>query len=155
YELYFDGKQIVHSNSIHGFSYNSAQVTLETGKRYAIRLDFHEFVNDAGIRLVWSRPDSNDRDQAIAAVKQADAAVVVLGLSPRLEGEEMKVPVEGFQGGDRVSLDLPRVQNELLEKISALGKPVVLVLMNGSAVAVNWARDHVPAIIEAWYPGQA
>jgi beta-glucosidase len=67
----------------------------------------------------------------------------------------MKVPVEGFQGGDRVSLDIPRVQDDLLRKVTALGKPVVVVLLNGSAVAVNWARDHVPAIVEAWYPGQA
>ena len=80
---------------------------------------------------------------------------MVLGLSPRLEGEEMSVPVEGFRGGDRIELDLPRVQEDLLQKMVALGKPVVLVLLNGSAVAVNWARDHVPAIVEAWYPGQA
>ena len=80
---------------------------------------------------------------------------MVLGLSPRLEGEEMRVQIEGFQGGDRVQLDLPRVQEELLERVAALGKPVVLVLLNGSAVAVKWARDHVPAIVEAWYPGQA
>ncbi len=67
----------------------------------------------------------------------------------------MRVPVEGFAGGDRVSLDLPRAQEDLMQKIVALGKPTVLVLMNGSALAVNWARDHVPAIVEAWYPGQA
>jgi beta-glucosidase len=67
----------------------------------------------------------------------------------------MKVPVEGFSGGDRVSLDIPRAQQELMERVVALGKPTALVLMNGSAVSVNWARDHVPAIVEAWYPGQA
>jgi beta-glucosidase len=78
-----------------------------------------------------------------------------LGLSPRLEGEEMKVQVEGFSGGDRVRLGIPRVQETLLQRVSELGKPVVLVLLNGSAVAVNWARDHVPAIVELWYPGQA
>jgi beta-glucosidase len=78
-----------------------------------------------------------------------------LGLSPRLEGEEMKVPVAGFEGGDRVDLGLPAAQQALLEKVAALDKPVVLVLLNGSALAVNWAREHVPAIVEAWYPGQA
>jgi beta-glucosidase len=72
-----------------------------------------------------------------------------------LEGEEMKVQVEGFSGGDRVRLGIPRVQEALLQRVSALGKPVVLVLLNGSAVAVNWAREHVPAIVELWYPGQA
>ena len=81
--------------------------------------------------------------------------VLALGLSPRLEGEEMKVPVEGFAGGDRVQIGLPGVQEELVQKVAALGKPVVLVLLNGSALAVNWARDHVPAIVELWYPGEA
>jgi beta-glucosidase len=80
---------------------------------------------------------------------------MVLGLTPRLEGEEMKVPVEGFEGGDRVMLGIPQIQEDLLKKVVALGKPTVLVLLNGSAVAVNWANDNVPAIIDAWYPGQA
>jgi beta-glucosidase len=80
---------------------------------------------------------------------------MVLGLTPRLEGEEMKVPVEGFEGGDRVMLGIPQIQEDLLKNVVALGKPTVLVLLNGSAVAVNWAKDNVPAIIDAWYPGQA
>jgi len=80
---------------------------------------------------------------------------MVLGLTPRLEGEEMKVPVEGFEGGDRVMLGIPQVQEDLMKRVAALGKPTVLVLLNGSAVSVNWAKDNVPAIVEAWYPGQA
>jgi len=88
-------------------------------------------------------------------VKQADAVVLVLGLSPRLEGEEMRVPVEGFKGGDRIDMGIPKAQQELMQKVVASGKPVVLVLLNGSAVAVNWAKEHVPAIVELWYPGQA
>jgi beta-glucosidase len=94
-------------------------------------------------------------EEALAAAKQADAVVMALGLSPRLEGEEMSVPVEGFSGGDRVSLNIPRVQEDLLQAVMKLGKPTVLVLFNGSAVAVNWAKANVPAIVEAWYPGQA
>jgi len=79
----------------------------------------------------------------------------VLGLSARIEGEEMKVHAEGFSGGDRTSLDLPAPQEQLLERICATGRPVVLVLTSGSALAVNWANEHVPAILEAWYPGEA
>jgi beta-glucosidase len=78
-----------------------------------------------------------------------------MGLSPRLEGEEMKVEAEGFKGGDRVSLDLPKVQKDLIQTIHSLGKPVVLVLLNGSAVSINWEKENIPAILEAWYPGQA
>jgi beta-glucosidase len=81
--------------------------------------------------------------------------VLCLGLSPRLEGEEQKVSVPGFEGGDRIDLGLPKAQEDLLRKVAALDKPVVLVLLNGSALGVEWARDHVPAIVEAWYPGQA
>ena len=133
-------------------------MTLEAGKRYSIRLDYHEFVGDAGIQLVWSRPPetrATAEREALDAARSADAVVMVLGLTPRLEGEEMKVPVEGFEGGDRVMLGIPQIQDDLLKKVVALGKPTVLVLLNGSAVAVNWAKDNVPAIVDAWYPGQA
>lgn len=155
YELYLDGKELIHANSIHGFNYEYAPVELKAGALHEIRLDYHEYVNDAAIQLVWSPPRPPSIDEAVGAARQADAVVLVLGLSPRLEGEEMRVPVEGFQGGDRMQLGLPRVQEELLQKVAATGKPVVLVLMNGSAVAINWARDHVPGIVEAWYLGQA
>ncbi|HYU28435.1 MAG TPA: glycoside hydrolase family 3 C-terminal domain-containing protein [Gemmatimonadales bacterium] len=93
--------------------------------------------------------------EAVQVAQQADAVVLCLGLTAQLEGEEMPVEVAGFRGGDRTSLDLPAAQERLLERIVALGKPTVLVLMSGSAVAVNWAQEHVPAIVAAWYGGQA
>ena len=155
FEIYLDGKPLVEFNGIHERSYAYVPVQLQAGKLYALRVDFHEYVNDADLQLVWAPPGAGRNGDALAAARAADAVVLVLGLSPRLEGEEMKVPVEGFEGGDRVQLEIPRVQQELMEKVAAANKNVVLVLMNGSAVAVNWARDHVPAIVEAWYPGQA
>jgi len=100
-------------------------------------------------------PRDSLESEAVRVAQQADAVVLFLGLTARLEGEEMPVQIEGFSGGDRTSLDLPAAQQALLERIANLGKPTVLVLMSGSAVAVNWAQAHVPAIIEAWYPGQA
>jgi beta-glucosidase len=93
--------------------------------------------------------------EAEKVARDADAVVLVLGLTNRLEGEEMRVQVPGFRGGDRTAIDLPASQQRLLERIVATGKPVVLVLLNGSALAINWAQEHVPAILEAWYPGQA
>jgi beta-glucosidase len=155
FELYLDDKLVVRSSSIHGGDYRYEPVQLERGKLYQIRLDYHEFVNDAAVELVWARPESGLDQQALQIARQADAVILVLGLSPKLEGEEMQVDIEGFQGGDRVQIGLPRPQEDLLENIGGLGKPVVLVLLNGSALAINWARDHVPAIVEAWYPGQA
>jgi beta-glucosidase len=96
--------------------------------------------------------------EAVEAAQQADVAVVVLGLSQLLEGEEKAE--EGLtpgtrSKGDRGNIDLPIIQEQLLEAVHATGTPVILVLINGSAVAVNWAEEHVPAILEAWYPGQA
>jgi beta-glucosidase len=155
FELYLDDKPIARFNGIHERSYQYQSVELQAGKQYAIRLDYHEFMNDADIRLVWSSPHPVQSPDVDGVVKQADAVVLVLGLSPRLEGEEMRVPVEGFKGGDRIDLGIPRAQEELMQKVMASGKPVVVVLLNGSALAVNWARDHVPAMVELWYPGQA
>src|SRR6202022_723921 len=88
------------------------------------------------------------------AARAADLVVMVVGLSPRIEGEEMKVNAEGFAGGDRTLIDLPGPQEQLLERVYAAGKPTVLVLTNGSALAVNWADRNLPAIVEAWYPGE-
>jgi beta-glucosidase len=146
---------LTRGNNIHERNYSYETVELEAGKLYPIRVDFHEVLNDADMQLVWALPGRELAPAALDAARQADAVVMFLGLSPRLEGEEMKVPVAGFSGGDRVDIGLPWVQEELLQKVGALGKPVVLVLLNGSALAVNWAHDHVPALVEAWYPGQA
>ena len=94
-------------------------------------------INDADMRLVWAPPGRDLQPAAFEAARQSDAVVMFLGLSPRLEGEEMKVPVPGFKGGDRIDLGLPAAQQALMEKVVALGKPMVLVLLNGSAVAVE------------------
>jgi beta-glucosidase len=93
--------------------------------------------------------------EAERIARSADAVVLVLGLTNQLEGEEMRVQVDGFRGGDRTTIHLPTSQERLLERIVATGKPTVLVLLNGSALAVNWAQQHVSGIVEAWYPGQA
>jgi beta-glucosidase len=156
FDVYVEGKQVASRNNIHDLAHVYSPVQMEAGKLYAVRVEYHEYVNDAEIKLEWSRPNSGAMaDEALTAAKQADAVIMALGLSPRLEGEEMSVPVEGFSGGDRVSLNIPRVQEDLLQAVMKLGKPTVLVLFNGSAVAVNWAKANVPAIVEAWYPGQA
>ncbi|MFL6605794.1 MAG: glycoside hydrolase family 3 C-terminal domain-containing protein [Steroidobacteraceae bacterium] len=106
------------------------------------------YVRGAG--LVEADPSG---DQAVEAARKADLVVIVAGLSAHIEGEEMKVNAEGFSGGDRTSIDLPAPQHKLLERVQAIGKPTVLVLMNGSALGINWADQNVAAIVEAWYPG--
>ncbi len=107
-----------------------------------------------GVRLEWQPNTDALRDEAVAVAKQADVVVAFVGLSPDLEGEEMPVHVEGFSGGDRTDIALPAVQRQLLEALGATGKPLVVVLMNGSALAIDWAQQHAAAILEAWYPGE-
>jgi beta-glucosidase len=132
---------------------------LEAGRTYNLRVEAGESYGIAQVQLVWAEPRPNPGEslkrEAIETASRADLVILCMGLSARLEGEEMDVHVEGFEGGDRTRIDLPDVQEELIREICALGKPVVLVLLNGSALAVNWEDEHIPAILEAWYPGQA
>ena len=130
-------------------------LNLAAGKAYKIKIEFYKKLRYSFMQLIWSVPDEGREQRAIEAVKRADIVIMFMGLSPRLEGEEMKVEVEGFKGGDRVTLDLPGTQSKFIKKIHSLGKPMILVLLNGSAVSINWENENVPAIIEAWYPGQA
>ena len=133
----------------------SDPIRLEVGHEYALRVDGQESYGEAQLQFLWAAPTDSLESEALKVASQADAVVLVLGLTARLEGEEMPIQIQGFRGGDRTSLDLPAPQEHLLERVAALGKPTVVVLMNGSALAVNWAQEHVPAIVEAWYPGQA
>jgi len=130
---------------------------LRAGEPRRLTVEYFDRRADASVELVWAPPAPAGAllDQAVAAARGADVAVLLLGLSPRLEGEEMPVEVPGFAGGDRISLGLPEPQERLLRAVSATGRPVVLVLLSGSALAVPWAATHVPAILQAWYPGQA
>jgi beta-glucosidase len=133
----------------------SPPIQLDASKTYTIRIEGQETAGDASLQLLSSAPAEILEAEAMSAAQQADAVVMVLGLTARLEGEEMPVQIDGFRGGDRTKLDLPPAQEAILEKVVALGKPTVLVLLNGSALAVNWASERVPAIVEGWYPGQA
>ena len=110
-------------------------------------------VEGGGVTLKWEAPAEAQLDEALARAKEADVVVAFVGLSPQLEGEEMRIKIDGFNGGDRTSLDLPAPQEKLLEAMAATGKPLVVVLQSGSAVALNWANEHASAILEAWYPG--
>ena len=109
----------------------------------------------AGFALRWVPPVAPLRAQAMEAVRQADVVLAFVGLNANLEGEEMPVHIPGFSGGDRTDIELPAAQRQLLEAAKAANKPLVVVLMNGSALGVNWAQANADAILEAWYPGEA
>jgi beta-glucosidase len=150
--LWLEGKLIVDDFVVHDPKPTKATIHLEKGHHYSIKLEYGQ--GGTGIRLVWLRLIADPIPEAVASAKDADAIVAVVGITSQLEGEEMKVDVPGFKGGDRTSLDLPKEEEDLLEALKATGKPLVVVLMNGSALAVNWASDHANAILDAWYSGE-
>jgi beta-glucosidase len=132
------------------------QARFEDTRAHAIRFEYiHEsHLFRGGATLSWQPPVDVLRVEAVKVAQQADVVVAFVGLSPNLEGEEMPIRVPGFSGGDRTDIGLPRAQQDLLEALEATGKPLVVVLMNGSPLAVNWAEQHAAAILEAWYPGE-
>ncbi len=164
YRIYLDGKLVLDTTLPVPTTWvkqekepqTTFQAHFEDTKAHAFRL---EYVHDcplfgAGATLNWQPPSEALRDEAVKAAQQADVVVAFVGLSPDLEGEEMPIQVPGFSGGDRTEIGLPGAQQELLEALAATGKPLVVVLMNGSALAVNWAQEHAAAVLEAWYPGE-
>jgi beta-glucosidase len=155
YRLALDGDQLVEHENIHHPITTTVDVAMEANRAYRVQLEYVSRGLDPQVQLLWSGVARDYGAEAVEAAQKADVIVMVMGISASLEGEEMPVEVEGFDRGDRTDIRLPRPQELLLERIHAMGKPVVLVLLNGSALAVNWADDHVPAIVEAWYPGQA
>ncbi len=155
FRIFLDDELLVEFDGRHHPRKTYKTVILEAGRSYPLRVEYFERSEDAHMKLLWRIPGRGLEEEAIKKAKMADAVIMVMGLSPRLEGEEMDVEVEGFKGGDRLDIRLPNKQRSLIKSIHALGKPTVLVLLNGSALAINWANEHIPAIVEAWYPGQA
>jgi beta-glucosidase len=159
-KVYLDGKPLS-DQPVQATEYRSSGLQPFTlhfadAKPHAFRIEYTHKAKlfGAGITLSWMPAIDAEREAAIKAAKQADVVVAFVGLSPELEGEEMPVHVNGFDGGDRTSIELPAVQEKMLEAVAATGKPLVVVLMNGSALAVDWAKQHANAIVEAWYPGE-
>jgi beta-glucosidase len=157
--LFIDGKlmssvsQHNHDKEIPGFTMHFADAT-----PHKFKLEYTHVgpVFHAGITFNWKPPVDVLRQEALKVAQRADVIVAFVGLSPDLEGEENGgLHVEGFSGGDRTDVGIPRAQHELLEALGSTGKPIIVVLMNGSAVAAKWAAQNANAILDAWYPGVA
>jgi len=162
YTVFVDDKQVAAYSTDEG-KVSHASATPPFGVHFsdtfphAIRIDYshRSKLFGAGITLNWQPPQDSLLPEAIAAARDADVVVAFVGLSPELEGEEMPVEIEGFAGGDRTKIELPDAQEQMLRMVGTLGKPLIVVLMNGSALAVRWAQQHANAMLEAWYPGEA
>jgi beta-glucosidase len=130
------------------------RIHLEKGRKVTLVVSYGSNNGKHQAELIWAKVENGVSPKAIAAAKDADVVIAVVGITSQLEGEEMPVSEPGFLGGDRTSIDLPEPEENLVEAMAATGKPLAVVLMNGSALSVNWINDHANAILEAWYPGE-
>jgi beta-glucosidase len=150
-----DGKQIaVAFGGGGGLSAGVGRIHFEKGQKIALNIGYGSTDGKPHAELILAKADDAPAPGALEAAKNADAVIAVVGITSQLEGEEMPVTEPGFFGGDRTSIDLPQSEEALVEALAATGKPLAVVLINGSALAVNWINDHANAVLEAWYPGE-
>ncbi|HEX4066122.1 MAG TPA: glycoside hydrolase family 3 C-terminal domain-containing protein [Acidobacteriaceae bacterium] len=153
--LTVDGKPVAVEFRTQGVENKVGRVHFEKGHRVALDLMYgNTGTGDPSARLIWAKVNNAPSPEAIAAARNADIVIAAVGITSELEGEEMPVSEPGFLGGDRTSIDLPEPEENLVEAVAATGKPLVVVLMNGSALAVNWEKAHANAILDAWYSGE-
>lgn len=156
FKLFVNEKEVLSGLNGNGTQVLSKKINVKRNKKYTIRLEYictNEWM--ASIQLLWNAEHLKGKEQLFKKASESDIIVYVGGITARLEGEEMPITIEGFYKGDRTNLKLPKVQHELLKELHKLGKPVIFVLTSGSAMAINWEEENLPAILSAWYPGQA
>jgi beta-glucosidase len=149
-KLYVNGKKKIETDLKTGY-YTFQAVK---GQKYEIVIEHVQFSDNAEIKFDAGVIEKLSPNQIAERVKDADVIVFVGGISAKLEGEAMPVSVEGFKGGDRTNIELPAAQTAVLKALNATGKPVVFINMSGGAMGFEWESANIPAIIQAWYPGQ-
>ncbi len=152
--LTIDGKQVTRLVAYDDLEAATGRVHLVQGQKAQLALHYSSMPNAPRAQLIWAKVDDAVSAEAVSAAKSADLVIAVVGITSRLEGEEMPVTVPGFSGGDRTSIDLPEREEALIEAAAATGKPMAVVLLNGSALSVNWINSHANAVLESWYPGE-
>jgi beta-glucosidase len=147
------GQPFIQSGGTEG---NLRRIHLEAGHSLPIEIRYGRTPSKMhpDVRFIWTKAAAGADPAAVAAARNADAVVAVVGITSRLEGEEMPVDEPGFAGGDRTNLDMPAAEEELLHAVAEAHKPLVVVLLNGSALSAQWEKAHANAILEAWYPGE-
>jgi beta-glucosidase len=155
YRFLVDGKEALNAWTRNRWGAKTYKLATEKGKTYRLVVEYYQGEGKASVRLRAGHFVKTDFAALANRLKDADAVVYVGGISPQLEGEEMRVDYPGFNGGDRTSILLPAVQTELMKALKGTGKPVVFVMMTGSAIACPWEAENIPAIVNAWYGGQS
>lgn len=156
FQLFVDGNLLAEFDTIWEPEKVYELLNLNEDQTYFIELKIKAATSEAHVqKLLWAVPDESREQRALTIAQSADVIILAMGLSPQLEGEEMPVIVPGFNQGDRSDINLPAEQENFIQKIAALGKPTILISFSGCAVALNWANENIPAIVQAWYGGQA
>ncbi|WP_431210039.1 glycoside hydrolase family 3 C-terminal domain-containing protein [Puia sp. P3] len=155
YRFLIDGKEVLNAWTRNRWGAKIYQLTAEKGHSYRLVVEYYQTGGKASVRLTAGHLQKTDFTKLAARLKDADAIIFAGGISPQLEGEEMPVNYPGFRGGDRTSILLPAIQTDLLQALKATGKPIVFVMMTGSAIAIPWEAENIPAIVNAWYGGQS
>lgn len=154
YKFFVDGKEVINAWTRNRWGARTYKLKTEAGKKYRLSVEYYRGDGKASVRLRAGHFEKTDFAAIANRMKNVDAIVYVGGISPQLEGEEMRVDYPGFNGGDRTSILLPEVQTNLMKALKQTGKPVVFVMMTGSAIAIPWEAENIPAVINAWYGGQ-
>ncbi|MEN2402253.1 glycoside hydrolase family 3 C-terminal domain-containing protein [Flavobacterium sp. MC2016-06] len=155
YRFLIDGKEVINAWKKNRWGEKIFKLNTKKGTVYNLVLEYWQGEGKANVALNTGNFEKTDFKKIIDRNKDADVFVFAGGISPQLEGEEMPVNFPGFKGGDRTSILLPEVQTELMKSLKASGKPVIFVMMTGSAIAIPWEAENIPAILNAWYGGQA
>lgn len=155
YRFLVDNKEIINAWTRNRWGARTYRLKTEKNKSYKITLEYQQLEGKASVRLRAGNFEKTDFQAVATRLKDADAIIFVGGISPQLEGEEMRVNYPGFNGGDRTSIMLPAVQSEAMKALQSTGKPLVFIMLTGSAIAIPQEAAHVPAIINAWYGGQS
>ncbi len=139
---------------------NTSPVSLEKGHKYEITAELsvayssYSNIIEPSAMLSWAETSRDYHKEALDAAAKSDAVIFCGGISAELEGEEMPLEIDGFSHGDRTHLNLPKIQEDLLKDLQKSGKPIIYVNFSGSAMALNWENENIPAIVQAFYPGE-
>jgi beta-glucosidase len=155
YRFLVNGKEVINAWQRNRWGARTYKLETKKDSVYSLVLEYWQGDENAVVALRTGNFQPTDFLALANRVKDADAIVFVGGISPQLEGEEMPVNEPGFNGGDRTSIQLPAIQTDLLKALKTSGKPVIFVMMTGSAIAIPWENENIPAILNAWYGGQS
>ncbi|WP_432713521.1 glycoside hydrolase family 3 C-terminal domain-containing protein [Pedobacter sp.] len=155
YKFIINGETVIDAWSRNRWGARTYKLNTQKDVTYKVEVEYWQGDGKGNVKLSAGNYQRTDFNQLIARHQDADVFIFAGGISPQLEGEEMKVDYPGFNGGDRTSIMLPSVQTDLMKALKSSGKPVVFVMMTGSAIAAPWEAEQIPAILNAWYGGQA